>query len=485
VITANLSGSPIYSLSAQRKGGLLKVERQDMDNRQTQLTVELEDERLDIAMRSAAKRMGKNSSIPGFRPGKAPYEIILGRFGEDSIFEEALNRLGQEVYLEALDDLKLEPFAPGSLEEVISRKPLTLRYIVPLEPEVDLGAYHEIRLPFEKSEVEDEAVNQVLEDLRQRHALIEPADRPAKLSDVIVVDLGGNLLEAGENEDAVLLDRKGISILVDEETNWPIPGIADHLVGLEAGQEKSFEYTFPDDYITEDLRGKKAIFHLTCLEVKSRFVPEWSDELAHSVGDFEDLLALRIQIRKDLQQQAERQAEAEYANKVMDMIVEGAMVSFPPVLLQDEVTDMVRELEQRLKVQRLSLQDYLKIENKTEEALREELDPQARERLTRALVLGEIVQAEEITVDETEIDSEIDRILEQFEDKSEKTRKAFDNPAGRRRIRLDLLSRKAIKRVIAIAKGEAVGQEEAQLENTKSSEKEQEIIEQATDKEQE
>ena len=463
----------------------MKVERQDLDDRQTQLTVELEDERLDVAMRSAAKRLSKNSRIPGFRPGKAPFEILLTRFGEDSIFEEALNRLGQEVYREAIDEVKLEPFAPGSLEEVISRKPLTLRYIVPLEPEVILDSFREIRLPFEKPEVEDEAVNQVLDDLRQRQALIEPADRPAILGDVVVVDIHGNLLETDEDEDAILLDRQGVSILVDEETNWPTPRIADHLIGLEAGQEKSFEYSFPDDYASEDLRGKKANFDLTCLEVKSRFVPEWSDELVRNIGDFEDLLALRIQVRKDLQQQAERQTEAEFANKVMDTIVEGATVCFPPVLLQDEVTDMVRELEQRLRIQRLSLEDYFKIEDKTEEALREEFEPRAKERLTRALVLGKIVEVEKIEVDETEIDGEIDRIMEQFEDKSEKARKALDNPVGRRRIHLDLLSQKAIKRVIAIAKGEAVEQEVTHSEVALVSEKEEQKIEQVTDRKQE
>lgn len=461
----------------------MKVERQDLTDRQTQLTVELDDERLDNAMRSAAKRMSKNTRIPGFRPGKAPYEVLLSRFGEDSIFDEALNRLSQEIYREALDEVQLEPFAPGTLEEVISRRPLALRYIVPLEPEIDLGSYEELRIPFEQVQVEDQAVEEALEDLRQRQALIEPADRPAQLSDVVVVDIQGTLLDT--EGDATLLDRHGASILIAEETDWPVPGIANQLIGLEAGQEKSFEHLFPEDYENEDLKGKKARFEVTCLEVKSRFLPEWSDELARNLGDFEDLLALRIQVRKDLQQQAEMQAEREYAKKVMDALVEKAAVIYPPILLQDEITEIVRELEQRLRYQRLGLEDYLKIQNKTEESLRAELEPQAKERLTRALVLGKIVEVEKIEVEEAEIDSEIDRFVEQFEDKSDVTRKAFDNPAGRRRIRLDLLSEKAIKCLVAIAKGEAEKQEAPEVQGSSVSVEEQQTVEQVKEREEE
>jgi trigger factor len=236
------------------------------------------------------------------------------------------------------------------------------------------------------------------------------------------------------------------------------------LIGLEAGDEKTFEYTFPEDYTNESMRGEQATFAIKCLEVKSRFVPEWTDELAKSIGDYESLLDLRIGVRKDLKDEATHQAETNHGRAVVDKVVEGATVSFPPILLQQEISDMVNELEDRLRMQRLSLEDYLKIEGKTEEELINEFEPVAAERLRRGLILSELVSVENIDIDETEIDREIDRFLERFEDKSDKTRNLFNTPDTRRRIALDLLSDKAIKRLIAIAAGEAEQQNETELE---------------------
>ncbi len=154
-------------------------------------------------------------------------------------------------------------------------------------------------------------------------------------------------------------------MLVEEETDWPVPGVAQHLVGLSAGDEKSFEYTFPDDYPTEDLRGKSANFHVTCLDVKSRLVPEWSDDLAKTLGEFENLLDLRVKVREQLKAQLDQQTNSEYAQSVIEKAVEGAEVTYPPVLLDREIDDLIHDLGHQLERQKLTLEDYLKIENKT------------------------------------------------------------------------------------------------------------------------
>jgi trigger factor len=407
-------------------------------------------------MHSAAKRLGKNTRIHGFRPGKAPYNVLVNQLGEEIIFEEALEKLGQEIYREALDETEIEPYAPGSLDEVVSREPLVLRYTVPLAPEVDVGDYLEIRVDFEEPSVEDSAVDEYMEDLRQRQALIEPAERPVEKGDVVVVDISGELRDV-DPEESKLLDEKGFSILADEEYSWPVPGIADHLEGLEASQEKQFEYTFPEDYANEEMQGKTADFHVVVQEVKSRFIPEWTDDLAKNVGDFDDLLSLRIRVRENLETEAERQGKAQYASEVMDALVEGSIIQYPPILLKNETQDMVPELEQRLRGQNLSLEDYYKIEGKTEEELLQEFEPQAAERLKRALALGKVVELEEIEADESDIDAEIDRLVSSFtvDEDQESARKVFDNPVGRQRINLDLISDKAIERLMKIAKGEA------------------------------
>jgi trigger factor len=440
-------------LVLRRKGNVLKVKTKSLDDCQVELTVEIPVEEFSGAMRAAARRLSKDTRIPGFRPGKAPYDVILRRFGEEAVFEEALDTFGQHAYRQALEEAKLEPFAQGSLDEVVSKEPLVLRYTVPLEPEIDLGKYRKVRLPFHEPKAEDQAVDDLMEELRQSQALIEPVSRPAQMSDVVVLDAQANLAEEDGNASS-LLKEDGVSILVADETSWPIPGIAAHLVGISAGEEKEFSYTFPDDYSNEDMRGKQADFHLKCHEVKSRIVPQWSDELARNIGDFKDLLELRIKVRERLQQEALKRAEGEYAEQVIDAMVDQAKVVYPPVLIEREIDSLVEDLRERLKTQKLGLEDYLKIEKKSEEQLRADLKPVAHRRLLRGLVLGKLVEEEKLELTDEDIEDEVQRLAAPFGDNATSVRKVFESPAGRQRIQTDLLTEKAIRRLMEIARGQ-------------------------------
>jgi trigger factor len=431
----------------------LKIETQDLENRQVEMKVEVPTEQLEKAMRGAARRLSKQTKIPGFRPGKAPYEIIIGKFGEDVVFEEALDTLGQEVYRSGLEQSELEPYAPGMLEEIESRDPLTLRYVVPLAPEIDLGDYQSLRVSFEEAEITDDALEEALEELRQRQALIEPAERPAEESDLVILDVYGELLE-GEEEDNRLIDSKEVSVLVEPETDFPVPGVYEHIIGISAGDERSFEFTFPEDYAAEDLQGKAATFKLTCTEVKSRIVPEWSDDLAQNLGDFETLVDLRVKLRESLQEQANQENQSQYADEVLEKLLEQASVDYPPVVLEEELARSLRDLEVRLRGQNLTLEDFLKIEDKTEESLKQEMEPAARERIERGMVLGKLVDLEELDIENDEIQAEIDRMMEPFEGKEgQELRKAFENDASRNRIAIDLLTSKAVIRLTNLARG--------------------------------
>ena len=433
----------------------MKIEKQDLGDRQVQLTVEVPDEELNAALQSAARRMSNQAKIAGFRPGKAPYKLIVQRYGEEAVFEEALDTLGQEVYRRALDESTLEPFAPGALNEIVSRQPLTLRYTVPLAPEVELGAYKDIRITPVAPDVTDDAVDLMVEELRQRRAIMETVQRPAADSDVIILDVAGRLELPLENGETSLLDEKAVSVLVEERTNWPTPGIATHLRGMSAGDEKDLEHTFPDDYSTEVLRARRATFHLHCVEVRSRTLPEVSDELAREMGDFSDVMDLKLKIRKELMQQAVREAASAYAQQAIDAIVGGASFQYPPIMVHDELDQLMRDLDRRLQGQRLTLADYLKIEKKTEEEVRQELEPRAIERVKRALALGKLAEVEDLEVDETEVDGELERLTLALHASKDALRKAIDNPSGRRTLALDLLTEKAIRRLVAFARGEA------------------------------
>jgi trigger factor len=434
----------------------LKIETKQLEDQQVEMLIEVPEDDLEKAKRGAARRLSKNTKIPGFRPGKAPYQIIVNKFGEEVVFEEALETLGQDMYRKGLEEAELEPYAPGSMDEIVTQEPLTIRYTIPLAPEVDLGSFKDLRIPYTEPEVTDEDVEEAMEELRQRQALIEPADRPAELTDVVIIDAYGELKQPGEGQEAVILDAKDLSVLVEEDTDFPIPGIVERYTGMQAGDEVEFDYTFPEDHENEDVQGKEAHFKLACKEVKSRLVPEWSDNLAQNIGEFESLLDLRVKVRENLQEQQEANSEAEYTEEVIEAVLEQAEIKFPPVVLDEEMDRLMRDVSARLKSQNLTLDDYLKIEGQTLDELREELEPEAVQRVKRGLMLGELVEEEHLEVEETEVEAQIDKIMESFGgDSSPDLRKAFSSENSKRRIALDLLTDKALQRLVAIAKGEA------------------------------
>jgi len=436
----------------------LNIEKQDLAERQVQLTVEVPQEQVQGAMRSAARRLSDRTRIPGFRPGKAPYDMVVRKVGEEAVFEEALDRLGQDIYREALEQSEIEPYAPGSLEELVTRAPLVLRFVIPLEPEVELGDYANLRVPFEPAAVTDDALTAFLEDLRQRRALMEPVSRPAEMNDVVDLKLRATVLASESEPESTLLDEQQVPLLLADDTDWPFPGVAAQLVGLSADEERTLEHTFPEDYPNASLRSRTARFQLRCLQVRLRTVPEWSDDFARSLGDFTDLLDLRVKARESLEAQARQAAEQDYAQRVVEQLVDQSSVTFPPVLLREEQDSMLRELERRLRSQNLSLEDYLRIEHKTLDDLRTEIAPDAGRRVKRALVIGRVIRAEGLTISDEEIHKHIDELLASFADSAAQLRQAFESPAGHQRIATDLLYDKAVARLVAIAKGEAAAE---------------------------
>jgi trigger factor len=442
-----------------RKDFELKIETERQADCTLKLTVEVDDEHVQPALRTAARQLAKQHPLPGFRPGKAPYEVILRHFGEGALYESALDDLGQKVYKEALDQESIEAYGPASLDDV-QLKPMVLKFTVPLRPEVEVGDYRALRVPYTAPEISDEAVQEAMEHMREHHAVLEPVDRPAALGDVVNLDVKG-FLNTGENPSDFLLADKDVAALLDEKTDWPVPGFAPHIVGMRASEERKFDLTFSDDYANQSLRGQVAHFEVQCKEVKNRTLPEWSDELAKEMGEYQDLAGLRQRVREELVRQAERKVEDEYGRQVVEKLVEQAEVKFPPVLLEQELDDMVEDLDRRLREQRLTLEDYLKIESKTKEQLRDELKPQAVQRLKRALVLSQIVEREQLKTGPDEVEAEITRLSAPWGEYSDRMRRALSTDRARVSLATDLLANKAVQRLAAVARGEAIAPPEA------------------------
>jgi trigger factor len=435
----------------------LKIETLRNDDCTATLTVEVDPERVQTALRAAAKKVARQYNFPGFRPGKAPYETVVRHVGQKALYDVALDDLGQKVYEDALDEAKLEVSAPGVLADA-QFDPMVLKFTVPLKPEVDLGDYRARRLPYTAPVVDEAQEQKALDDLRDAQAVLEPVDRPAAMGDVLTVDLKAFLNE-GENPSDYLVTQKDMSLLLDEkDPDRELPGLEQQLVGLTAGQDKKFDLTFAQDFVNSSLRGQMAHVEVKCKEVKHRDLPEWNDELAKTVGEFESLAALKERVHQDLQAQAKLEAERAYGDQVMDEMVTQAVVKYPPVLLENQLDALMEDLDQSLQQrEHLKLADYLKVKGKTMEEMRAENRERAEISLKRSLVLSRFIELEDLAVDKDEVDSRTSALEAQFGTQlDEKTRQVINSDRMRSSMALDLLTSKAYARLVALARGEEV-----------------------------
>jgi trigger factor len=434
----------------------MKVEQTHLDTHEAQLTVTLETEQVEKAMKAAARRLSRQARIPGFRKGKAPYWRVAQAFGENAIFEEALEHLTQDVYKEALDESELDPYGPGSLENV-ETDPVVLTFTVPLRPKVDLGDYRSVRLPYEMPEVTDEDVNNTLQSLREQRAVVEIVERPAQMGDQLVLDIFGALVPEGQEtlddeeavpDEDVLVDEDSMDFVLYEDPDRDLlPGFAANLVGMAAGDEKEFALEVSEDFENENLAGRTAFFEVTCEQVSSRTLPELNDTFAADLtdGEQETLLELRMEVRKRLETNAEDEANEPYFEELMEKVIEGATLAYPPMTVDDFVDREIERLDQNLRQRGLTLDDLLRIKKQTREDLAKEYREPAENNLKRALILGEVVDAEELEPNEDDIDEQLKELFGE---------RATELGAGfRDSFRQNMISNRAVKRVIDIGKG--------------------------------
>lgn len=461
----------------------MKIETQPLEDHQIKLRVEVEAEQLATAKRRAARQIAKKAKIPGFRPGKAPYHIVERFAGEATILEDALDLLMKDVYPQALEESKIEPYGPGTLENVASTEPPVFEFVVPLQAQVSLGDYQSLRIPYELKEITDEDVAKVIENFRQQQAILEPVERPSQDGDQLQIQLSAKYthIEEGENE-TLLNDRSAPVILGAEDSDtpeeWPFPGFASQLVGLSAGDEKTILHTFAEDSTFEDLRGKEAEFHVKVENIKARSLPEINDELAQAQGEFENLAALQDLIRNNLREQAEREYNEGYEEELYEELLKVAEIKYPPQLIEHEIDGLVHQVEHRIERQGMDMETYLKIRQLDMDGLREELKPVAETRARRQLVLIEVARLEKVQVDPQEVQSQTLQTLNtaaQDMSQSELRKVASQDLVSRlaQDITYDLLMQKTTDRLISIFKGEAELVEESQDEETETAEAEE------------
>ena len=397
----------------------MKIETQPREDHQVTLIVELEPAQMEGAKHRAARRISERKAIPGFRPGKAPYEVVVRSFGESAIAEDAVDILLDEVYPKAIEEAKLDPGAAGSLEKVedLDKSP-KFTFTVPLAPVVELGEYRSIRLPYEWKEPGDEKVEESIGELRQMYAKTEAVERSIQKGDFVMIDLKGLNAKAAEGE-APLIDRPGLPIFIrsDEKAEeYPFPGFSNELVGLSAGETKSFSHKFKKDDKDESLQGQTVNFELTVKLVRGSTLPELNDEFAKQTGPFENMQALRDALKANLATQSKAQYDDDYFAQVMEKIKAGATIKYPPQVVDHEVEHVMEDLKSRLAGQKLDMAAYLKSREMDEEKfIAEEAKPIAVKRLERSLVMDEIAKLEKIEVSQEMLQTSFQQTWGEYE----------------------------------------------------------------------
>ncbi len=449
----------------------MNIEKNIREDHQAELTVEVDAERMETAKRRAARKLAERGKIPGFRPGKAPYEVIRRHYGDEAIVESAIDLLVDTIYPEVLKQAEVEPGAAGALEKIESIDPPKLIFRVPLAPSVDLGDYLSIRVPYEWTAPSEDKLTEALEELRQMYGTTETVEREVQESDYVLASVKGEKKDAAEGEDLSSLSRESAATVIRPEdkeldSEWPFKGFARQLIGLKPGESKSIEHKYADDFDDEKLKGATVTFEATIKTVRSVTLPEINDDFAKIVGaQYENLDQLKETVQADLNVRSSAAYDDEFFSQLIDKIKEGATIKYPPQVLDHEGEHVLEDLTQRLASQNMDLETYLKVRNTTrEQFMEEEVKPVAAKRLERGLIMDEIARQHKIQVDEAALTEEFNRTINDlayqgavdFEklNKSGKAQQQRFSSAVANESANRLLTRRTLEKLKAIALGE-------------------------------
>ncbi|MCH4006092.1 MAG: trigger factor [Eubacterium sp.] len=392
------------------------------ENNEAKLTLEFEAAEFDKAVDDAFKKERKNFSIPGFRKGKAPRQIIEAHYGEGIFFQDAIDQLFRDEYPKALDELDLEVIDSPKVDfsEIGHHKPLTMTMEVPLYPVVEVKDYFGLDVDEDKVEVTDEEVNDQIENLRKRNARQVTVDRAAVEGDTVLLDFAGFI---GDDQfDGGTAKNQELKL----GSHMFIPGFEEQLVGAKADSKVDVNVTFPEDYSVEELAGKEAVFHCDIHEVKEEQLPELNDEFAQDVSEYDTVDELKENTRKDLEESRKKNAENDAKNSMVNQMMEKNPIDVPAVMIEDELDNMVREFEQQLSYQGMNMDMYLKYVHSDMANFRENMKPSAEHRVKSRVLLRSIAAQEGIEASEDEVNKELENVAKQYQMEVEDMKKMLN-----------------------------------------------------------
>ena len=450
----------------------MKVTQGEVEERQVTLRIELDDDDLEPYVERGFRQVVGKMRIPGFRPGKAPRQIVEGMVGREGLISESLEFLVADVINKAVEEEEIDTVGFPQIES-FEFDPVVVEAMVALNPVLDLGDYRSIRVEEDPVDVSDEDVQDELESLRKQQSSWEPVDRAVALDDLVTMDVTGRV------NGVEIIDETDSQYLVDPSSTLPFPGFAAELEGLEVDKPANFSLDLPDDYPDNELAEKQVEFSVVITDVKQRLLPELDDEFAQSVGDeYETIEDLIEQMRDDIETATVRQNEYEYREVAIEELVVNADMEIAPVLIQQEVEQMEGRRDEMMKRLGISEEDYNRFTGRTAEEIRDDMREEAVEKLNRAHAVSAFIDEEALEISDDELNDRLKQLAREGDESTGRklTNKELRSERVKSSVRETLLVEKALERLVLIAKGQA---EEGEEEDSSQEEDEAEVVAQS------
>lgn len=388
------------------------------ENNDVKFTIEFTSEEFEQAQIKAYQASKNKFQINGFRKGKAPRSIIEKHYGEGIFFEDAVNDLFADAYPKAVDELKLDvidrPDADfGKLEK---GQGFTVTLTVPVYPEIEVKDYKGVEIERVSDEVTAEDVEKELENLRKRNSRMVVVDRPAKEGDTVLIDYEG--WADDKQFDGGTAERQPLKL----GSGTFIPGFEEQLIGTKSGDEKDVKVTFPEQYHSEELAGKDAVFKCKVHEVKEEELPELNDDFAKDVSECDTLEELRKETEENLKKAAVARAESQMKNSILEKVYNANDIDIPNVMVEDQITSEMNEFDQQLRMQGMNLEQYFEYLGRKPEEFREELRDEAYKKVKTRMLVSAVADAENIQASEEDINKQLELMAIQYKLDADKIR---------------------------------------------------------------
>ena len=395
----------------------MSLQVENLEKNMAKLTIEVPASEFEKALQSAYNKQKKSISVPGFRKGKVPRQMVEKMYGPEIFYEDAANELIPTAYEEELKNCDLEIVSRPTVDIVQIKKGENFIFTaeVAVKPEVTLGEYKGMEVDKTSTRVTQKEVEAKIKEEAEKNArTVTVEGRPVQDGDEVILDfegfVDGEAFEGGKGENYPLTIGSGSFI----------PGFEEQLVGAEAEKEVEVKVTFPEEYHAEELKGKDAVFKCTIHEIKEKQIPEIDDEFAAEVSEFDTLDEYKADVKAKIKEQKENEGKQKKEDQAVEKAVANAAMEIPEAMIDEQVRQMVNEFAQNMQYQGISFEQYCQITGMTLEKIQEETRPQAVKRIETRLVLEAIAKAENIEVTEERLDEEIKKMAESYNMEADK-----------------------------------------------------------------